>query len=142
MYLIILPRKLAKVVTKYYERSNFLIRQVEIGDNIYLISYINPAEVLPYDLLGKIKVERINIDQMKKILKSQEKSKKQKILGEIGPGQKVVIINGPYKDMKGIINRVLPEGKCEVIVSVFGTPVPITVQQADLLTEESLKEQF
>ena len=138
MYLIILPRRLAKVIVNYYEKSKLLIRQVEIGDSVYLVSYIDPAKVLPYDLLKKVKIEKINIEQMKKILKSQEKSKKQKIFGEIKPGQKVVIINGPYRDMKGIINKVLPEGKCEVIVSVFGMPIPVTVQQTDLLTEESL----
>lgn len=132
MYLIFTDKRSAELLKRIYGQKNLTLMEVELLGEKYLVSHVNPVEVIPYDLLKRVKITRTNLEQVKKILEAEKRSRKEEILGKIEPGVQVMVTGGPYRGMKGVVRKQLQDGKIEVLISVFGTPVPVTLSEEEI----------
>lgn len=130
-YLIFtLKKSTIKIIKKAFEKEGCLLKEHNLDGKIYLVSYVDPKEILPREILRRIKISQMSskdlreLDRMpfKRVLESMEPK----------PGRRVKIIKGAYEGFQGIILKELNNGRYQVAVSIFGMSVPIEVRKDEI----------
>jgi len=113
--------------------NSYIIIQCELSPNLY--SYIINLPGVTNFLGGK-KPYKLLQNEIDRLLGIEERGKSKVASHEFFPRDKIKIINGPFADFEGIIEKVNNEGeKLIVKVTVFGrvTPVEVNMDQVELL---------
>ncbi|MEM5855564.1 MAG: KOW motif-containing protein [Candidatus Aenigmatarchaeota archaeon] len=126
-------KKLMETVKSILLQKNISVEVHQVADFSVLITYIDVRDYLPLEFLKKVEVSRLSVEDLKKLKKMAFKeAQKKEETPSIERAKQVKILSGPYKGMKGKLKRIF-DGKAEVYVSVFGTPVSITVFVDDII---------
>lgn len=133
MFLISAKDSTIEILKKLFRTKDVSFYEKELAGNRYLICFVDPLKIIPHDLLRKIRINRISTHDAKKLIQAEMKEKKEKVEGKMQEGVRVYIKDGPYKEMKGVVSRVLKDNRVEIIISVFGQPVPVTIERDKLL---------
>lgn len=114
--------------------NSYIIIQCELTSQLY--SYIvNLPSVTNFLGAGK-KPYTLPQHEVDRLLGIEERGKTKISAYDFLPGDKIKIINGPFADFEGIIDKINIEGeKLVVKVTVFGrvTPVEVNMDQVELL---------
>ncbi|MEM4140970.1 MAG: KOW motif-containing protein [Nitrososphaeria archaeon] len=126
-------KKLMETVKNILLQKNISVEVHQVADFSVLTTYIDVRDYLPLEFLKKVEVSRLSVEDLKKLKKMAFKeAQKKEETSSIEGAKQVKILSGPYKGMKGKLKRIF-DGKAEVYVSVFGTPVSITVFVDDII---------
>lgn len=126
-------KKLIETVKNILLQKNISVEVHQVADFLVLTTYIDVRDYLPLEFLKKVEVSRLSVEDLKKLKKMAFKeAQKKEETSSIVEAKQVKILSGPYKGMKGKLKRIF-DGKAEVYVSVFGTPVSITVSVDDII---------
>lgn len=123
------------VVKSLFRLKSISFFEVELLGNKYILSNFEPYKILPMDLMRKIKVQKISPADAKKLVQSERKEKTEKVKGKIEPGARVLVAEGPYKGMKGVVSKLCPGDNIEVLVPVFGSYVPVRVSKQSVVLD-------
>jgi len=133
MYLIFtenLRKSTIEAIKRLYQKSDYTLTEYKIYEKTYLLSVIDPAKILPREILKNIRVSRISSEDSKKLFTTQIKEVHESMRPK--QGKKVIITKGPYEGFKGTILKELGNGKYQVAVSVFGMSVPVEVEKEEI----------
>lgn len=125
-------KKILELIKKIFSNKGLLLKEYNIQGQVYLASYLDPTEVLPTNILYDIKINRISGNDLKKLETMNIKS----AIDETKPkeGKKVKIINGPYKDYKGLVVKELKNDKYLIVISIFGMDIPVEIKKDEIVT--------
>lgn len=126
-------KHLLDIVKKIYTQKGLIIEEYKLGDRKYVVCYTDPYKVLPFDLLKRIYTEKIRTEELSKLSRKDFESKVDR---KFKKGTKIEVISGPYKGMKGVVEKILPDSKIKVYLSVFGYPVPVELKSEDVIPLE------
>lgn len=142
MFLISAKSSTIEILKKLFRAKNVSFYEKELAGDRYLICFVDPLKIIPHNLLRKIRINRISTHDVKKLFQAEIKEKKEKVEGKMQEGIKVYIKDGPYKEMKGVVSRILRDDRVEIIISVFGQPVPVIIERDKLLILSEKREQI
>lgn len=126
-------RKLIEAIKNILLQKNISVEVHQVANFSVLTTYIDVRDYLPLEFLKKVEVSRLSVEDLKKLKKmALKEAKKKEETSSIEEAKQVKILSGPYKGMKGKLKRTF-DGKAEVYVSIFGTPVSVTVSVDDII---------
>jgi transcription antitermination factor NusG len=129
MYVIFSSPKIIKTLTHILSDKGFLVMPTKLKE--YVIVRRDPRRDIPDSFRDQVKVEEFN-ESYYSFLQGDDSLKDIIKPARLKSGQVVSIIDGPYKDFKGIIKTVNPNNLYVVEISVFNKPVRAVVDHEHL----------
>lgn len=129
-------KKLIEAIGSILTQKDILFETHPVADFLVLTTYIDVSKYLPYEILKKVEISKLSTSDLKKLKKiAFKETQKKEGASSIEEAKQVKILSGPYKGMKGKLKRIF-DGKAEIYVSIFGTPVLVTVSVDDIVPIE------
>jgi len=126
-------KKLIEAVKNVLLQKNISVEVHQVADYLVLTTYIDVRDFLPLEFLKKVEISRLSVEDLRKLKKmALKETQKKEETSSIESAKQVKILSGPYKGMKGKLKRAY-DRKADVYVSIFGTPVLITVSVDDIV---------
>lgn len=125
MYSIFATPRILKLVKKVLEDKGYVIRDTKLRE--YILVRKNPVMDIPENMRKFLKITRFDGDYFD-FLKDANIIRDILTPEEIEAGDPVVIIDGPYKDFKGIVKERRNKDLYMVDISIWGKIVTAFVE--------------
>ena len=129
MYSVFGQPKTIRILTKILEESGFVVRQTKLKE--YILVRRNPKKHIPENIMKAVKVTEFEGDYYD-FLRGANEVKDLLSPVKFNPGDPVVVVDGPYKDFKGIVRNEKPDKTYMVDISVWGKIVKANIDPGHL----------